>query len=253
MTPPDYPRELYRAHSKKVLRQGDIGLCEFTQLRPRSGERAGPGGPATASEDLPYFGHPVDYEIKVGTAGGEQSRILRLWEGPAMVVSQNCELEHADEADSRLLVAPLVNPELWSEGRWEYLRQNRLPGYLYLPALAARDADFALDADLPEAAVALGSVTLVSRALVRNRRVASLGQPMLPLLQEKLSRFLTTRGYASERELGSLAGKRVVSVERTDETVPGPSRLYKVILGESGGAEGDDELTVAFGCRPLSV
>jgi hypothetical protein len=251
MMPPDYPRELYRAPSKKVLRQGDIGLCEFTQLRPRSGERAGPGAEATASTDLPYFGQAADYEIVVGAARSEQSRILRLWEGPVMVVSQNCELEHADEADSRLLVAPLVNPGVWPDGRWEYLRQNRLPGYLYLPALAAGDAGFDLGLDLPEAAVALGSITLVSRALVRHRRLASLGQPMLPLLQEKLSRFLTTRGYASERELGALGGKRVVSVERTDETVPGPSRLYKVTLGESGDAGGDDELTVAFGCRSV--
>lgn len=249
MTPPDYPRELYRASSKRTLRQGDIGLCEFTQLRPRSGERAGPGAEATASEDLPHFGRAVDHEITVGLAASE-TRVLRVWEGPVMAVSQNCELEHADDADSRLLVAPLVNPQQWPEGRWQYLRQNRLPGYLYLPPLAAADADFDLAADLPEAAVALGSITLVSRALVSKRRLISLGQPMLPLLQEKLSRFLTTRGYASERELAEIGGKRVVSVERTDETVPGPSRLYKVILGEAGDETSDDELTVIFGSRP---
>lgn len=251
MTPPDYPREVYRAISKKALRQGDIGLCEFTQLRPRSGERPGPGSQATAGEDLPYFGQPADYEICVGNDGREERRILRVWEGPVMVVSQNCELEHADEADSRLLVAPLASAAQWPEGRWEYLRENRLPDFLYLPPLPTGDAEFELDVDLPEAAVALAGTTLVSRALVRNRRVASLGQAMVPLLQEKVSRFFTTRGYAAERELAVLRDKRILSVDRTDETVPGPSRLYKMTLGNARDRTGDDELTVTFfGCRP---
>lgn len=250
MMPPEYPRELYRLPSKRVLRQGDIGVCEFTQLRPRSGERAGPGAESVASEELPYFGQPIDHEIDVDAGGRSEKRVLRVWEGPVIVVSQNCELEHADESDSRLLVAPLVNAAQWPEGRWTYLRENRLPGYLYLPPLTTTEADFDLEADLPETAVAIGSTTLVSRALVSKRRVASLAQPMLPFLQEKLSRFLTTRGYAAERELSGLSGKRIVSVDRTDETVPGPSRLYKLTLGEHGSDRGDDEMTVTFGCRP---
>lgn len=248
--PPEYPRELYRAPSKNVLRQGDIGQCEFTQLRSRSGERAGPGAEALAAEDLPYFGQPTDHEIEVDVAGRSEKRVLRVWEGPIIVVSQNCELHHADDGDSRLLVAPLASAAQWPQGRWKYLRQNRLPGYLYLPPLSAAEANFDLDAELPEMVVALGSTTLVSRALVSKRRVASLSQPMLPFLQEKLSRFLTTRGYAAERELAGLGGKRIVSVERTDEAVPGPSRLYKLTLGDSGDDSGDDEMTVTFGCRP---
>lgn len=250
MTPPDYPREVYRAPSKRKLRQGDIGVCEFTQLRPRSGERAGPGAESVATEKLPYFGRPVDHEIDVGAGDRTDTRILRVWKGPVMVVSQNCELEYADEEDSRLLVAPLASAAQWPEGRWDYLRENRLPGYLYLPPLAASDAQIHLDADLPEAAVALASSSLVSRALLRNRRVASLSQPMLPFLQEKLSRFLTTRGYARDRELAGIGGKRILSAERTDETVPGPSRLYKLTLGEVGQDDDDDELTVSVGCRP---
>lgn len=252
MTPPDYPRQLYRLASKKVLRQGDIALCEYCQMRPRSGERAGPGSADVAGPELPFFGLPTDYEIELPSEwdGGSPTRVIRVWRGPVLVVGQNCEIEHADEHDSRLLVAPLASRPQWPEGPWDWLRRNQLPGYLYLPQFVAHDADFDAVGDLPESVVVLANTTLISRALVRNRRFLSLSQPMLPLLQEKLSRFLTTRGYASERELQALAGKRVVDVRRTDETVSGPSRLYKVVLGEADDDDGDDEMTVSFGCRP---
>lgn len=253
MTPPEYPRQLYRAPSKKVLRQGDIALCEHCQMRSRSGERAGPGSADVAGPDLPFFGAPVDYEIELPDDWDSRSptRIMRVWRGPVMVVGQNCEIEYADEQDSRLLVAPLASRPQWPEGPWDWLRRNQLPGYLYLPGFVAKEAEFDARSDMPESVVVLASGTIVSRALVRNRRFLSLAQPMLPLLQEKLSRFLTTRGYASDRELQALPGKRVVDVRRTDETVSGPSRLYKVVLGEADGdGDGDDEMTVSFGCRP---
>jgi hypothetical protein len=254
MIPPDYPQQIYRSASKKVLRQGDIALCEHVQLRPRSGERAGPGAATTAGPQLPFFGDPIDYEIELPDVGGgpPQKRVIRLWQGPVMVVGQNCEIEYADDQDSRLLVAPLASRALWQEGPWDWLRRNQLPGYLYLPPLTTAEANFELQNDLAESTVVLASMSLVSRALVRNRRVISLAQPMLPHLQEKLSRFLTTRGYASDREVQSLAGKRVIDVKRTDETVSGPSRLYKIVLGEAGngGGDGDDEITLSVGCRP---
>lgn len=250
MTPAEYPREIVRAHSKK-LRQGDIALTEFCQLRARSGEPPGPGGLEATSGDLPYLGKPTDFEIEVPVEGGEpQVRIVRVWRTYVMVLSQNCELEHADAADSRLLVAPLAGAAQWPEGRWDYLRQSRLPGYLYLPKASSSDTGSALIGDLPESVVALGSMTLVSRALVRSNRIASLTQEMLPHLQEKLSRFLTTRGYAAKRELEALVGKQILSVEQTDEMTPGPSRLYKVITGGDGDDHGDDELTVGFSSRP---
>lgn len=253
MTPSDYPRQVYRGPSKKVLRQGDIALCEHCQLRPRSGERAGPGSADLAGPDLPFFGSPTDYEIEVpdGWDSRSPTRIARIWQSPVMVVGQNCEIEYANEQDSRLLVAPLASRPQWPEGGWDWLRRNQLPGYLYLPAFEAEEADFDARADVPESVVVLANTTLVSRALVRNRRFLSLSQPMLPLLQEKLSRFLTTRGYASDRELQALEGKRVIDVRRTDETVSGPSRLYKVVLGEPDDDDGDDEVTVSFGCRPV--
>ncbi len=252
MTPPDYPRQLYRAPSKRVLRQGDIAVCEHCQLRPRSGERAGPGSADVAGPDLAFFGSPTDYEIELpkGWDSRPSTRIIRIWQSPVMVVGQNCEIEYANEQDSRLLVAPLASRPQWPEGPWDWLRRNQLPGYLYLPAFVADEAGFDARGDMPESVVVLASTTLVTRALVRNRRFLSLSQPMLPLLQEKLSRFLTTRGYASDREVQALAGKRVVDVRRTDETVSGPSRLYKVVFGEADEDEGDDETTVSFGCRP---
>lgn len=252
MTPTDYPRQVYRPASQKVLRQGDIALCEHSQLRPRSGERPGPGAADVAGPQLPFLGEPVDYEIELAAphqfAG--QKRVVRVWQGPVIVIGQNCEIEHADGQDSRLLVAPIASRAQWPEGPWKWLASNRLPGYLYLPELAAADAAFDIASNFTESAVVLANSTLVSRALVRNRRLMSLSQPMLPMLQEKVSRFLTTRGYAAEREIESLPGKRVIDVRRTDETAAGPSRLYKVVLGGERGEDGDDEITVSFGCRP---
>lgn len=250
MTPPEYPRAVFRDFSKKALRQGDIALTEFCQLRARSGEPPGPSGSKTTSDTMPYLGEPMDFEIEIPAGRGDpQVRIVRVWRSYAMVVSQNCELEHAGADDSRVLVAPLAGAAQWPEGHWEYLRQNRLPSYLYLPAADAVSVGAELETDLPEAVVVLGSMTLVSRALVRSNRVASLTQEMIPHLQEKLSRFLTTRGYAGKPELEALAGKRIHSVEQTDETAPGPSRLYKVVIGGDGDDQGDDELTISFGCR----
>jgi hypothetical protein len=201
---------------------------------------------------LPFLGSPTDYEIDLpdGWDSRSTTRVIRVWQSPVMIVGQNCEIEYASEQDSRLLVAPLASQPQWPEGPWDWLRRNQLPGYLYLPAFVADEAGFDARSDMPESVVVLASTTLVSRALVRNRRFLSLSQPMLPLLQEKLSRFLTTRGYASDRELDALAGRRVVDVRRTDETISGPSRLYKVVLGEADDDEGDDEMTVSFGCRP---
>jgi hypothetical protein len=251
MSPPEFPNHVYRAPSRKVLRQGDVAICEHTQLRARSGDRAAPGGEQAASSQVPFFGSPTDYEIEL-PGDPPATRVLRVWRGPVMVIDQNCEIEHAADQDSRLLVAPLASKAIWPEGPWDWLRRNQLPGYLYLPELAADRANFELDTDLAESVVVLGSTSLVSRALVQKRRFISLAQPMLPFLQEKVSRFFTTRGYASTRELEAMAGKRVVEVKRTDETVSGPSRLYKIVLGESDDDDGDDEITVSLGCRPTS-
>jgi hypothetical protein len=253
MTPPDYPQQVYRAASKNVLRQGDIALCEHAQLRPRAGERAGPGDADVAGPQIPYLGDAVDYEIELASSHqfAGQKRVVRVWQTPVIVISQNCEIEHADADDSRLIVAPLASRDQWPEGPWKWLRRNQLPGYLYLPTHDANDTSLNLAADIPESAVILANSALVSRALVRARRFVSLSQPMLPLLQEKISRFHTTRGYASDRELESLRGKRVLDVRRTDETVAGPSRLYKLVLAaDSGDDQGDDEVTVTVGCRP---
>lgn len=252
MTPPEYPSAVYRAPSARTLRQGDIAFCEFSQLRPRSGERSGPGPESVATPELPSFGPYDDYEVDIPQpTGNAATRVVRVWSGFVVVVQQNCEIVHASSEDSRLLAAPLVSPALWPEGPWDWLRGNRLPSYLYLPGLEARAAEeYELEEDWSESVAALASMTLISRALVGPRRVLSLSQEMLPHLQEKVSRCLTTRGFAGGGELEGLIGKRVTSAHRTDETVLGPSRLWKLFLGEQDSDEGDDEISVTLGSRP---
>lgn len=252
MTQAEYPSVVYRAPSSKTLRQGDIAFCEFSQLRPRSGERPGPGPASVATPELPTFGPYEDYAVDVPQPGGEiTTRVVRVWSGFVVVVQQNCEIVHASSDDSRLLAAPLVGPGQWPEGPWEWLRENRLPSYMYLPGLEGEAAlEYGLEENWSECVAALASMTLVSRALVRPRRVLSLSQEMLPHLQEKVSRCLTTRGFAAGAELEGLVGKRVMSAHRTDETVLGPSRLWKLFLGEQDSDDGDDEISVTLGSRP---
>jgi hypothetical protein len=118
----------------------------------------------------------VDYELEVSTpAGKKEKRILRVWQGFVMVVHQNCEIEFAHDDDSRLLVAPIVSSAHWPEARWSELRENRIPGYLYLPSIEeGHGSRLGLSAQWPESAVALASTTSTSIGLVKPRRLFSL-------------------------------------------------------------------------------
>jgi hypothetical protein len=241
----------YRQPLRK-LRQGDIALCEFHQLRARSGEGRGPGDSAVANEDIPYFGAPQDFEVQIQVPRTDRvsTRILRVWIGSVVVVSQSCELEYADEQDARVLVAPLVSSGVWTNGPWELIRRGSLPGFLHLPgATAAEVADFGLDADWPESAVALGSTTLVSRGIVAPNRMMSLSPAMTMALQESLVRFTSVRGWGDVPAAEGLRGKQIVDVRETVEMVPGPARLTKVVLDGPDGS-GADEITVVCGLRP---
>jgi len=238
----------YRKPLRK-LRQGDIALCEFHQLRARSGEGKGPGDSAVANEDLPYLGEPQDFEIKVVVPGRDEPvrRIVRIWFGWVVVLTQSCELEYADEQDSRVLVAPLVSRALWSNGPWELIERDALPGFLSLPSVAADEVDEVdLGAAWPESAVALASATLVSRGVVAPNRVISLSPPWVTRLQEALVRFTSVRGWADVPAAEALRGKVIVDVRETVESVPGPARLTKVVLDDP---DGGDEITVVCGLR----
>jgi len=236
--------------SLRKLRQGDIAVCEFHQLRARSGEGRGPGDPSTANEDLPYLGESQDFEIPVSVPGRDEpmTRVLRVWTGPVVVVSQSCELEYQDAQDARVLIAPIVSQSLWSNGPWQEIERGTLPGYLGLPAMSLAESEEAeLGLEWPQSAVVLGSTTLVSRGIVAPNRVMSLSPAFVIELQSALVRFTSVRGWGDGDAADALRGKRIVDVQETVETVPGPSRLTKVILDDP---EGGDEITVVCGLRP---
>lgn len=240
----------YRRYSRRHLRQGDIALCEFHQLRARSGEPRGPGPAEVANEDLPYFGDAQTFEVPVALPGGNTVvRQLRLWVGTAMVIHQNCEIDYADSEDSRLLVAPIVSREQWRTGPWAEIESGSLPSYLYLPEMTSEEADLLeLERPLSASAVALASTTCLSRGIVKSSRIGTIETDDLPRLQAALVRFFSVRGWGSSEALQKLEGLRILSATETSETVAGPAPLSKVILaGDSG--EGDDEITVAWGVR----
>jgi hypothetical protein len=249
-----YPRSPYRRPSKKKLRQGDIAHGEFCQLRAATGDRRGPGDQHLAAPDLPFLGEPVDFELSVEVGERSERRIVRLWQGFVMVLHQNCEIDFGHEEDSRVLVAPVVSRERWPEGPWGILRDNKLPGYLYLPGLSPEEAqELGLPAAWPESVTILASSALSSVGLIRPRREISLSQGMLPHLQDAMARFSGTRGFASLTELDGIAGKRIVEVTETGQTISGPSSLVKVFFGENDVEpdDRDDELTISYwGVRP---
>jgi hypothetical protein len=105
-------------------------LANFNSCEP--GEGRGPGDPQTANEDVPYLGEYQDFEIPVTVPerGEAASRVLRIWIGPVVVISQSYELEYADEQDARVLVAPIVSEPLWPNGPWDLIERGALPGCL---------------------------------------------------------------------------------------------------------------------------
>lgn len=222
-------------------------MCEFHQLRARSGEPRGPGSAELAGPDLPYLGRYETYPLKLPVGDGTIERQLRVWRGPVMVLHQNCEIEYASGEDARLTIAPIVSRVAWPDGPWELIQRRELPGYFYLPALDGAAAEvLELPEEWPEAAVAFGSMTASSRGIVKPARILALTPEAVPLLQEGLVRFSTVRGWGSIDSAATLVGSRIVSVHETSETVPGPARLAKVVVDTGADI---DEITVAWGLR----
>jgi hypothetical protein len=249
-----YPTALFRRPATRNVSQGDIAIAEFHQLRARSGDRLAPGSADYASERLPFLGQFSDHRVEVPVGDQVEERVLRVWTGYVMVLHQACEIDFADNNDSRLLIAPLVSESMWPEGPWSALRENLVPGYFYLPELsdvAARQ--LGLETGIPESVVAFASGALSSYGLIKPRRELALVPDLLPHLQDAMVRFSAVRGFNTFNNLDALKGKRVVDVRETDQKVRGPSRLIKVYLGDNYAQadDGDDEASVAyFGVRP---
>lgn len=252
----DYPASFYRRPTRRALRQGDIALCELSQLRHRNRDTA--GGPAEdlTAPDLANHGAHRDLTVEPQDwPWDEAPPVVRVWQCFVVVLSQNCEIEHANEDDSRLLVAPLATEERWPEGPWNYLRKNLLPAYFYLPGISEGEAGkpLGLKQPWPEAAVDLASATAVSRGLIQSRRILSIETPALAPFQDKIARFFTTRGYADVAALQALRGRQIVDVVQSDAIVAGPTRLSKMTIAETAGGGGDeDEITLYVGTRARS-
>ncbi len=222
-------------------------MCEFHQLRARSGEPRGPGLPESAGPDLPYLGRYETYALAIPIGDSTIERQLRIWRGPAMVIHQNCEIEYASEHDSRLTIAPVVSRVAWPDGPWELIKRRELPGYFHLPALSGDEAaNLDLATEWPEGAVVLASMTASSRGIVKQNRILALAPERLATLQESLVRFSSVRGWGSLESAPALVGTQIVSIDETAETVPGPARLAKVVVDTGTDT---DEITVAWGLR----
>jgi hypothetical protein len=247
--PAHYPASVY-APKAKTLAQGDICVGFFQQLRSAGGSEAkrGPGDEELQSDALPYFGPWRDYDIPAEMPDGRSFPLkLRLWQGPFMVLHQNCEIVWCDPTDTRLTIAPIVFRSQWPDGPWRAIKAGSLPGYLYLPDLTDDDRDrLDYQRDWGEAAVAFAGATASSKLLAK-AKLFRLAPPMIPLLQSSMVISSTVRGWASVSDGEAWYGKKIVAVEETTEWVPGPSRLTKVFLQDE--ADETDEATVVWGLR----
>lgn len=250
----DGPASAYRAPLRSRLAQGDLAITEVIQLRSSSGsEGRGPGPESAASDNMPYLGPYKDLELQIeGPSGKVETRILRVWTVLSLVISQNCELEWADDQDSRVTIVPVVSRAQWPEAPWELMARTPPPGFLYLPPIDLESAQsLGLEEAWPDSVALMSSACTTSRRVVKPRRVLALAPDQLPRLQDCIARFFSVRGFASLPALESTVGKVVQDVVETGQTIQGPSSLVKVYFSGGGDAEAEDEVTVAYwGVRP---
>lgn len=241
-------RPLYRPHTKKI-RQGDISVAEFVQLRAATDLKGPRDG--LADEQLPAFGIQRAFDLSYAAADGKlRKRVLYLWEGLVVVLHQNCEIEFASPDDSRLVVAPVVLEESWQGGHWDEIRRGIAPGYFHLPPVSDEEAEALNITPMAEGAAVIAGACVVGRDIVKPGRMASLSQTGVRELQDSITRFFAVRGYASTHDLPNIEGKRLIHLEETGQTVDSPARLIKMIFGEDGSDAADEEATVTyFGVR----
>lgn len=232
-----------------ALRQGDIAFAYISQVVPLNAQLGWPG-PSEECE-LPDYGTYDRLDGPVNEHGHPEYRVY-VWPIRIVVITQGCDLDHAHQEDSRVVVAPIVGKESWDQpSLWKQCEAGtHVPGFYYLPQLDDCGAE-ALglgSTDLGPAVADLSSCALVSREIVTRRRIARINSKNLVGLQDAVARAFTVRGLASTRDLASLEGRTILAMRETPLTSPGPVRLVKVHVSAIGD-ESEDELTVAWGMR----
>jgi hypothetical protein len=228
----------------KQLRQGDLLVGYYHQLRTPDDEQggaAGPGASATASAKLPILGEHQDREIDLGGT----RLILRVWHGWMMVLEQSCEIEHKHARDSRLLVAPIAFRNDWPGTNWHNIRESTAPGLFFLPPVNEDSHSRYQAHGWPtntDAAVVLESTTCVSRRLAPSA-VFGLDGQMRAMLQQRLVDFWSVRGWMRSKHRDTILGRRITEISQTYEQFTGPGRLHKISLDDDGDG---DEITVGF-------
>jgi hypothetical protein len=229
----------------KQLRQGDLLVGYYHQLRTpddEQGPAAGPATSATSTTRLPVLGDHQDREIDLGGT----RLIVRVWHGWMMVLEQSCEIEHKDAHDSRLLVAPIVFRHDWQDPHWNHIREGSPPGMFFLPPIDEDTHSRYQAGGWPtntDAAVVLESTTCVSRRLTPSA-VFGLDPQMRTALQAKLADFWSVRSWMRAKHRDTILGRRITEISQTYEQYPGPGRLHKIAL------DGEEEITVGFVFRP---
>ncbi len=234
----------------KQLRQGDLLVGYYHQLRTPDDEQGGAAGQQGASTTsiakLPYLGEHQDREID---PGGTRLTV-RIWYGWMMVLEQSCEIEHKDANDSRLLVAPIAFRHEWEGPHWNHIRDGNVPGMFFLPPIdedtKSRFQAHGWPTDT-DAAVVLESTTCVSRRLAPGAIFGLDGQ-MRTALQAKLADFWTVRSWMRSKHRDTILGRRITEISQTYEQFTGPGRLHKISLDDD--AADDDEITVGFVFAP---
>ncbi len=164
-----------------------------------------------------------------------------------MLLTSTCELDYIDDADSRLIVAPVVFRQTWEGSHWDQIRRGERPAYLFLPPMAETlQTQIGAEGWITgmEAAVVLASATLVSREVAGPSRF-SLTSEWRHALQERLVKFFSVRDWKSADQFNQLLHKRIAALSETDEPLPENGRLFKMAL-ENGQ---DDEAAVGLVLR----
>lgn len=232
-----YPQQIW-SPARPELRQGDLAVTFCHQLRAAKNDPEGPGPADAATEKIPYFGDYQDIPVTYGQAPDNRNLVLRVWPCWAMVLFQSCELDHQEEDDSRVLVAPIVFEPKWPGDHWGPIRDGQRAGYLYLPPMESTELPALKARGWPtdtHAAVALASASVISKRLLTPKGRFSLSPHMTMVAQHRLVSFFSMRNWSRSEHADIMEGMKVVGVRRTSEVHPGPGPLFKVVL------EGDDD------------
>jgi len=211
-----YPQELYAPAQAGALAQGDFCLAFVHQLRTRK-DAHGPGDEEQMTEKVPYLGPYEDHEFVFGAnSAAQRNLVLRVWPCWTMVLLQSCELDHQDQVDSRVVVAPVAFQTKWPGDHWGAIRESGKAGYLYLPPMDRNTYGLVKARGWPTdtpAAVCLASATAVSHKVLGPAKFG-LSQDMTMVAHQRLVDFFSIRNWSRTEHSDILEGKRVVGVRR---------------------------------------